>query len=627
MMTKRLPWSGRIALLSLLPVTLLPLLFGGQRSPALVPAGRFHHPQSTFHDWTTQHVLYPHSGTMAALEAARSDPRALFRWREMEHRELAQPEAQRHSLISFLEFRRPGPGHFPIRDTSDIHADWSVSLGAGSTAAGQYPAKFTFDTTVAVTAPASCTNDFIVFPVNVNGSATQPNIVAFNNLYTGTAGGNGICNRTVTVTDAGTSAPTVYWGYNVHAIAGGGAVPTSPVLSLDGKKLAFVESAAGSAAHFHVLAYKIQDGVNTSTTTANAAQDVTKPAAITSFSATAPAAASGTATDLQLGAATTGSDTLSSPYIDYANDTAYVGNDIGVLYRIKNVFCTTASCGTAAPSLDTTWGGTGSVTVCAGKLTGPVQDFATLHIFVGCADGKIYGFTSTGAPLATASIAVGDGSATGGVVESPVVDGVNGLVYAASGTGAAPNTTHAVVVQATTSLGGPCAAGTLCVATFGAGGVFSTHSPAFNDAYFSSGTSSNWMIYEMAYSSATALTVYGTTFSGTRALTAGAATNSLNFGIHMGEFAPLTEFDNAGTDQLFFGILHAPVVNVNTLGVFHINAFPATAMGVSEGAGPTGMTIDNSSTSGQASSIYFATTGTAAQGGNMAVKLTQGALQ
>ncbi len=97
---------------------------------------------------------------------------------------------------------------------------------------------------------AELPNDFVVFPVNALGSATQPNIVAFDNLYSGTAGGNGICNRAATAEDTGTSA-TVLWSYNVEGIAGGSAVTTSPVLSYDpltpansGTKVAFVESAA-----------------------------------------------------------------------------------------------------------------------------------------------------------------------------------------------------------------------------------------------------------------------------------------------------------------------------------------------------------------------------------------------
>ena len=62
----------------------------------------------------------------------------------------------------------------------------------------------------------------------------------------------------------------------------------------------------------------------------------------------APVGGSGTLTDLVLGSATTGSDTLSSPFIDYVNDVAYVGNDAGVLFRIKNVFCSLPSCALTA---------------------------------------------------------------------------------------------------------------------------------------------------------------------------------------------------------------------------------------------------------------------------------------
>ncbi len=483
-MTKPLPWSGRTALLLVLPAAVLPLLLAGQRSSAPVRPAQSH--ASRFHDWSTHYTVYGRTGPLAALEAARSDPRALFRWREIEQQsQFAQIEARQRQLQSFLDFRFPrGPHRFPVKSSSDVHTDWSISLGTGTTAAGQYPAKFTFDTTATVAAPASCTSDFIVFPVNVNGGAAQPNIVAFDNLYSGTAGATGICNRAAPVNDDGVSA-TVLWSYNVHAIAAAAAVPTSPVLSLDGTKVAFVESAAGNPAHFHVLAGNSADGHATN------AQTVTSPKAITTFSATAPATASGTATDLSFGATT---DTLSSPYIDYANDTAYVGNDAGVLFRFKNVFCTTAGCGTAAPSLDTTWGGTGSVNVpCAATLTGPVQDFYTLNVFVGCSDGKVYGFTSTGAALTIPSIAVGNGSATGGVVESPIVDGGNGFIYAVSGTGAAPNAANAVLVQATTTLSAAR------VALLGDAGIHPLHAPAFNDPYFSSATSTSWLIYAAAY--------------------------------------------------------------------------------------------------------------------------------
>ncbi len=304
-----------------------------------------------------------------------------------------------------------------------------------------FPAKFSFD----VTAAPDCTNDFVVFPVNVAGSGTQPNIVAFNILYSGTNPTNGICNRAVNPPiDDGVSATTT-WSYNVTAA--GGLVPTSPALSLDGSKVVFVESGPGTTAHFHVLAWHSGDGVN-----AGNLQSVTSPVQLTSgFSATQPAAGSGTVTDLALNTGTTQSDTLSSPFIDYTNDLAYVGNDSGILFRIKNVLCTTAACtggGSPAPTLDGSWGTGGALTVggtCSGKVSGPVIDGGTGNIFVGCSDGLIYGFTPTGAALATASVTVGDGSATGGIVDPPTIDAVRGFVYAVSGASAGGTS---VIVQA-----------------------------------------------------------------------------------------------------------------------------------------------------------------------------------
>jgi hypothetical protein len=549
------------------------------------------HRVPAFRDWSTRHMVYPAFGTLERLRAVQSDPRAQFAWREFD---------QRHGRSLPILGRRNSI--FGWAGGHQIQRDWSISLGTGTTAPAQFPAEFSLD----VTTP-DCTNDFVVFPVAVNGSATQPNIVAFNNLYSGTVGGTGICNRAVTGSDTGVAA-TVLWSYNIHAIAAGSAVPTSPVPSLDGAKVAFVESRAGNAAHFHVLAWKSGDGKNAANL-----QSVTSPKAIITFSGTAPTAGSGTATDLALGAS--GTDTLSSPFIDYSRDVAYVGNDIGILYRIKNVFCTTGTCGGAAPSLDTSWGSGGAVTVgCGAKLTGADMDFVTLNVYVGCPNGKVYAFTSTGAPLATASIAVGNGSATGGVVDTPIVDSINGFVYAASGTGVAPNTTHMVVVQATTSLSGPS------VATFGAAGVASAHDPSFNDPYFSSPTSSSWLIYQMGYATAVNLTIYAATFSAARVMKSGAATHALNFGTDVAEYSPTTEFLNAATDYLFFGVMHNTASQ--NLGVFTINTFPTVAPGAGAsdalGNGPSGMVVDTASTKGQASNIYFGV-----QGSNTAVKLTQ----
>ncbi len=219
-------------------------------------------------DWTTHHVLYPLYGNANRMAVAGRDPRSTFSW---------------------LRYGANAPrwrGHLPRGySRGGFDRDWSINLGAGGTAANMYPAKFTFD----ITAAPSCANDYIVYPVNAAGSTTQPNLVAFNNLYSGTAGGTGICNRAIPppANDDGVSA-TVLWSYNVSAI--GGAVTTSPVLSWDnttgagsvlGTKVAFVESAVGQAAHFHVLAWKAGDGQDT--TDADGLQNTLKPAQITTF--------------------------------------------------------------------------------------------------------------------------------------------------------------------------------------------------------------------------------------------------------------------------------------------------------------------------------------------------------
>ncbi len=639
-MSKPLPWSGRIALLLLLPAALLPLLFAGQRSSTPVRPAQIH--ASRFHDWTTHHVLYPHVGTLRALEAARSDPRAMFRWREIE---------QQMRPVGEFRVRGPWPSPRPPRPRqlpSGIHRDWSINLGAAGTAPAMYPAKFTFDTN----ATPSCANDFVVFPVNANGSAAQPNLVAFNQLYSGTAGANGICNRApVAGIDTGVAA-TVSWSYNIQAIAGGAAVPTSPVLSLDGKKVAFVESKAGSTAHFHVLAWKNLDGQ------AANLQNALVPKQITTFSANAPAAGTGAATDLALGAA---SDTLSSPFIDYGRDLAYVGNDKGVVFRIKNVFCTiSAACAGAtppAPSLDATWGTAGAVTIggtcvtTSSQLTGPVFDSGTQNVYVGCADGKLYRISQAGA---ITPLAVGDGvgaKAFGAIVDPPIVDGVNGFVYATSGS--ANNGANGVLVQAKLDLSA------LVAVPIGAGNQCNIHSPTVSNAYFTNPATAASIIFvggvtgtvgpcTAAGATGGKAVLYGATFGAGGVLNAGAPAHALVSGNPVGsEYAPLGEFFNpnigAGQDTLFVSLLRNNSSGFVNLFSFNITAgWNATVQNsATEGLGGSGMVVDNSAltTAGnfpQASSFYFNTlnqsaTCTSPQAGantnGCAVKLTQAALQ
>ncbi len=606
-----------------------------QARAAQAPSLQGHVRQGRVHDWSTRHALYPQVGTMAALEAARSDPRSSFRWNELqEQRDATRFAFQQRNLHNLLQFRFPGrPGRFPLRRPSADHIDWAINIGTNGTANSMYPAKYTFDTTVA----PSCANDFVVFSVNANGSATQPNLVAFNQLYSGTTPSNGICNRTASANDTGVAAQ-VMWSYDFEGIAAG-TVPTSPVISLDGKKVAFVESATNSA-HFHVLAWRAADG--TTANKQNALNPQTMGNVANPFVNVAPVATAttGVATDLAFGSA---NSTLSSPYIDYAADTAYVGNDAGVLFRFKNIFCTTASCGTAAPRLDLTWGsGTGAVTVCTGKtMTGPVQNFYNQSIYVGCSDGKLYSVNSTGTTVT--SITVGDGTAFGGIVDPPLVDGVNGFVYAVSGSAAGGT---GVLVQTKVNF-----SSTVTV-PIGNGGQCNVHAPTVNNNYFTNPAAANSLIYiggatgtvgPCTAGGATGgkAVLYGATFGAGGVLTAGAPTNSLISGNNVGsEYAPMAEFfnTNTATDTIFVSILRNNSNGFNNFYTFNSTAgwnnAPVTS--VLSGLGASGLVVDNSSASNQASSIYFnsllqnAACGSPQTGANTngcATKLTQATLQ
>ena len=176
--------------------------------------GAVEHPNGIVQDWSHRHAVYPRFGPLQTLIALQNDPRALHSWQAAARREWRQDRMHRH---------------FRNRDHDEeidhgLHPDWNISLGSGTTAPAMYPAKFTFDTN----AVANCTTDFVVFPVNATGGAAQPNIVGFNNLY---SGAGGACNapqngRTSGPNDDGVSATTIF-SYNVHA-AGGKCQPLPP---------------------------------------------------------------------------------------------------------------------------------------------------------------------------------------------------------------------------------------------------------------------------------------------------------------------------------------------------------------------------------------------------------------
>src|SRR5438128_5583429 len=370
-------------------------------------------------DWTHHHVLFHRQLLSKHPELVAAEPRVLHQFiRRMPYSPVAvSSQADRSS------------------STADLQRDWNVSLGVGKVAFGMSPVKYGFD----VNALPSCANDFAAFGLDVAGvTGGQANLVAFNNLYRGPGG---LC---------GTGAPSTLFSYNTTTVVGG-SVDTSPILSLDGTKIAFVESTATSSI-FHVLTWATGAG-NGASPVLSAAPGVGNTATMTS---------------LTYAAANT--NTRSSPWIDYDLDVAYVGADDGRLYKITGVF-------NGTPTLA---GAPWPVLINANRrLTAPVLDQVTRNIFIGDARGILWSVNAD-TPATINFLHVGlAGAANSGILDAPIVDADNGTAFAVSSN----DGTSAVVVQADTTTLAQLRKGRI-----GQGGTGGTnvdlYDGAFNNNYF-----------------------------------------------------------------------------------------------------------------------------------------------
>jgi hypothetical protein len=514
-------------------------------------------------DWSTRHLIYTQGDKVRAFLATQRDRRAFFSW--MRTVRAAQ------NARSFAALRQNTATR---NSASTVPRDWSVSLGGGNEAASMFPAKFTFNTNFT----PDCTNDYVVYTLNVAGSSGQANLVGINNLYSGSSPA-GICG----------AAPTVLFAYNTGIRRN----PTSPTISLDGKKVAFVDAALNPP-QFHVLTWTAGQGT------------VTSPAAPTM-------------TSLNLTGAN--SDTVSAPFIDYNTDTAYVGSDNGRLYKITGVFNgTPALAGSPFPIIVSN-GGT------PGRLTGPIFDINSFNVYMGSSDGNLYGFSSDGVLILNAPLAVGNGAARGGIVDPPIVDSFNQWVYAFSG----DNGANAVAVQANS-----VDFSVFTVTPIGNNNIVNIHAGDFNDDYFVEpnnqiGTSDEWFLYAcgVATDGTNFPVLYRVGFDASRNMNSTVDATSFTLTSHASEqCSPLTDFKNTNdsVDQLFFGLTTSSLVEV-----FDISSSTAPALGASapSSQGTSGIIVDNDSPQAQASSIYFTTLGNGGTcgGHRCAIKLTQSGLQ
>lgn len=571
-------------------------------------------------DWSYHHVVLSGGLPAADLNRARTEPRILFHLAE---RNLPRPVARTNRQKFDRERHRP---ERPVRPRASVKIDWSVPLGTGIVAPNMYPAKYSFD----ITAAPDCTNDYVVFGLNVRGTASQANLLGLNQLYRGTGG---LC---------GTGTANVNWAYNGSTAAG--SVLTSPIISLDGTKIAYVESAAGSAV-FHILTWKAGEGTSATAPIIPTLNGVCTAASSCLKSVTFSASSS---------------VTLASPWVDYTSDKAFVGSDNGIIYRISCVFRCALN---TQPSVDWNFilpvAGTGGASA---TPNGPVYNSQTGHLIVGDQLGELWTINASGASpsLFAGPVMIGGGGCTTakppgrnvtgadcaasggsfGIPDSVILDSSAGKVFAFSGNDGM-NPSSAVVAQLNEDLTG------VVRAHIGRGSRANTtsnvdiHTGAFDNGYFGATPNTGELFVCGTGANNTNPFHYWIGFTAYPLMNAnptGSLARSPSFaGL---ECSPYTEFYNPNInlsgDATHHDLLVSGLMADTPNGYIITNdisdgSVPGGLSNVQYDGGVSGIIVDNSSTAAQASSVYFSTQGVVTVGtcvnSRCAVKLTQSSLQ
>ncbi len=525
-------------------------------------------------DWTAHHIKFNTDVLRQRPEIASREPRAAFQlYREA-----------RAALVPMVS-----PQATPIVSNS-VNGDWTVALGSKAIQSGQYPAKWTDDPFAPVTT-ANCTSDYAVFGLKTVGSTTQANLIAFNNLYS---------SPTTPALCLG-SQPLFLFAYNVST-SPGGVIQTSPVISLDGKKIAFIESdpTAGAARTIlHVLNVPASNPAPGFPEGSSAVSPVVPP--------------SGAMTSLTISNSTT--DTRSSPWVDYITDTMYVGSDNGRVYKITGVFKGTPTLA-GAPWPKLIAGGQ--------RLSGPVFDDVTNKLFMGTGTARVYSVSADDVSTALTVLQVGTtGALNPAVLDAPIVDSTAGTLLAISSNDS--TVLHsAVVVQANTNSLAEIRRLSLGLGSTGGTGV-DLYAGDFDNAYFNNPATGHMLICGTDPTT-TLPTLYNLSFNAAAQMTTITQLSAVatNLAARCG---PITEFYNAniagGTDFFFFGVTRNCSVGTGVINGCVMSRRTAggvtTTIATPSRAGTSGIIPDNNSTQPNASSIYFST-----EGANpLAVKLTQ----
>ncbi len=558
-------------------------------------------------DWSYRHLIY--SGPPTGPHA----------WEAMQ-----DPRYQRHLSIYAKHERKDeeswGSGdwfdrrwHWPFhrREESPLKRDWQVPMGANAltgnvTGDFSFPAKFTFD----INATPSCTNDFVVFTTGLPGAtAGQASIMAINELYSGSGG---FC---------GTGPPSVMWAYNTN-LAGdnAGVIYSSPALSIDGSKVAFVETGNGSAI-LKILKWVSSQGTAT---------DAVAPTHINTGNPWSMCPATGTSCLFSIAFSGGAADTLSSPFYNFNNDTLYVGDDNGLLHKFTGVFN-----GTPAEVVTGGW----PFSISGGQmLTGPVYDAVSGNIFVADNFVRLYyvretgssvGTCGSGSPpcIGTPNLVVTDPGEPG-VYDPPTVDQTTQRVFVYSSFDLDDD--QAAVFQATTALGSSVEA------TLQAGQDF-MFSGAFDKNYHAGSYASGFLY--VCGTDPTTLYRIGFNSSGVMSSSLDPHNVNLETGEDLGSSCtPITEIVNGVNDYLFFGMVqdgaatgctNGCLLGLNLTGQTWSSTTVSTFSVLPVAGGPSAIVVDNVGAAGQESSVYFgpqANNCTSPTTDGCAVKATQNGL-
>jgi hypothetical protein len=577
-----------------------------------IPAPFMPHPGIP-EDWSTRHVIYTRNGSFEDMVKVRDDPRFLNSLLRQQRASTRLNEAR--SSEAGLDEEPAGDDKHKNRRSK---RDWAVSLGppntsgSGGMAIGESPAKYTFNPSE----PPSC-SDFVVYTIQSDPKVgSQANLVGLTNLYSGNPAG--ICG----------TAPTWLFSYAI----GSGPSELSPVISLDGTKVAWLENSLDGTgdAILHITTYVALQGTS-----------ATNPVAIGSGGSSDIALDYTNLPSLSGCTASPSTNTDSDLYVDYPSDTGYIGADNGNLYHISGVFTS------SNPTVDF------CTTVNAfpeGFMSGAVYDELMGEVFVSDSQ-TLYAYTvgPTSYTLAASYTYAPNGQNPG---PGPMLDAFNNLIYMFN----ADTLDETSMTQLPTSLN-------FLSAVFVPLGPPNTN---YFPVLFYGAFDNNYLTYGPAYGTNPASTIYscGTDTTNTAAQDLFAigfnpstglalttpvmsANTNVNPGGEQGLCSPITEFYDGVTDRIFVGMgdgANGPPDGANAVTMWNVNTqltdpntLPAASASPYLG-GTTGFSIDNNATGvAQAESIYFSTVypdgsgkgsiNTCGHNDFCAVKLTQSGLK